>query len=246
MAHALVHGIGGIGQALALQLSQDKTIDHLFLASRSPHTLRDVLPEELTHNNAVTLIDWDIHKPETIENSVQLIEDKPGELGLVINSAGLLHTETGEPEKRLESFNLEYFQKNIEVNSALPLLTIQAILPLLRQTPHTQIINISAKVGSIDDNGLGGWYSYRASKAALNMLTKTLSIELRRRRFEASVCAIHPGTVATNLSKPFVAASQKNVMSADEAATAILKVIASLTPEDNGSFFSWNGDRLSW
>ena len=131
-------------------------------------------------------------------------------------------------------------------------MTIKALWPLLRRDKTsnnddlTWIINISAKVGSIGDNRLGGWYSYRSSKAALNMLTKTLSLELKQRKVPAGVLAIHPGTVATPLSDPYVNSKSDTRLTPSQSADAILKVVSQRSEDESGTFWSWDGQPIPW
>lgn len=116
---------------------------------------------------------------------------------------GILHSQSIKPEKRLEDFNTDAFNHVIMANALTPMLWIQKLTPILIGNTQCKIIVFSARVGSISDNNLGGWYSYRASKAALNMMLKTAAIELARRAENIKIIAFHPGTTDTSLSKPF-------------------------------------------
>jgi len=133
------------------------------------------------------------------------------------------------------------------VNSIGAVLLAKHLMPLLRHKEGSIFASISAKVGSIGDNRLGGWYGYRASKAALNMFLKTISIEYSRRCPKTIVVALHPGTTDTRLSQPF----QKNVppgklFPVEKTVNLLLDVLASLKLADSGEFFSWDGSRLPW
>ena len=166
-----------------------------------------------------------------------------GPFQLIINAAGLLHGPQGMPEKRLGDLNAAQLLASFTANSIGPALLLRHFSPLMGRQ-RGLLVMLSAKVGSIGDNRLGGWYGYRASKAALNMLVKTAAIELRRSQPQTVLVALHPGTVATALSQPFRGAEIGR--SADLAAAQMLAVIDRLLPEDSGSFVAWDGQRLPW
>jgi len=162
---------------------------------------------------------------------------------LIINTIGVLHTSNWMPEKRLEDLNADQLAELIKINAVGPALTIKCFSKLL-DPQNSVMVTLSAKVGSIEDNRLGGWYSYRASKAALNMLIKTAAIELTRTKPNTALIALHPGTVNSNLSKPF--RGEQIGRPPLDAASDMLKVIESLNKEDSGSFISYSGERLPW
>lgn len=162
---------------------------------------------------------------------------------LVINAAGLLHNEAFMPEKRLADLNTMQMQATFQANAFGPALVLRHFVPLLA-SERAILAMLSAKVGSIGDNRLGGWYSYRASKAALNMLLKTAAIEVARTQKNSVLVALHPGTVNSRLSQPFRGESIGRP--AHDAAIDMLHVIDSLTPADSGSFRSYNGAALPW
>ena len=152
-----------------------------------------------------------------------------------------------QPEKSLRHIQSKNLVTYFQVNTIGAVLWAKYLLPLLRKSERAVFAAVSAKVGSIGDNGLGGWYGYRASKSALNMLLKNVAIEWRRVAPKVIVTLLHPGTTDTDLSKPF----QKNVPEGklfppEKTVNLLRAVIAKLTPEDTGEFFSWNGDRLPW
>ena len=164
---------------------------------------------------------------------------------MVIVASGLLQNEEVRPEKTLRELRSDTLLTYFAVNSVGPALVAKHFIPLLPTVGRSVFAVLSARVGSISDNVLGGWYGYRASKAALNMLVKTLAIEVNRTRPDAICVALHPGTVDTNLSKPF----QKNVpagrlFSSKYAAERLLEVVRGLTPLQTGQCFAWNGDRI--
>lgn len=162
---------------------------------------------------------------------------------LIIVATGVLHTDRASPEKRLADLSLSALEEVFRVNVFGPALVLRHFAPLLDRQ-HGRMALLSAKVGSIGDNRLGGWYSYRASKAALNMVVRTAAIELRRTHPGATLAALHPGTVKSALSRPF----RGDEIGRDAAAASadMLGVIAGLSPEDSGGFFAYDGQRLPW
>ncbi len=183
----------------------------------------------------------DLERPETIAGAAtELAAEAPYQL--IIHAAGLLHRDAIKPEKSFSAIEPEALQAVFQVNTLGPALVLRHFLPLL--DPQGAMAMLSAKVGSIGDNRLGGWYAYRASKAALNMLIKTAAIELARSRPQSRLLSLHPGTVVSALSQPFRGAS--SARPADVAADQLLTLIDQLTPADSGHFFAYDGERLPW
>lgn len=168
-----------------------------------------------------------------------------GAVRLVINAAGVLHDAGLRPEKSLRDLDPAQLARSFAVNAIGPALLMKHFLPLMPRQGRAVFASLSARVGSIGDNRLGGWYGYRASKAALNQLIRTAAIELARKHPEAICVALHPGTVATRLSAPF-ADQGRSLLSPNEAAKHLLGVIAKLKSEDSGSFFDWRGESVPW
>ena len=162
---------------------------------------------------------------------------------LIINAAGMLHDGNLMPEKRLADLNYQQMQAIFQTNTMGPALVMRHFLPLL-DGERAIMAMLSAKVGSIGDNQLGGWYSYRASKAALNMLVKTAAIELARNQKHSVLVALHPGTVNSRLSRPF--RGELIGRPAHDAASDMLTVLDTLRPSDSGTFVAYNGTRLPW
>ncbi len=162
---------------------------------------------------------------------------------LVIHAAGLLHDADLMPEKKLSDLRASNLMKSFSVNAIGPALVLRYFTPLL-SSEGSRMIFLSAKVGSIGDNRLGGWYGYRASKAALNMLVKTASIELKRTMPGAIVIAMHPGTVNSKLSKPF--GGEVKGRPAGVACLEMLQTIDALKSEQSGQFLSYSADALPW
>ena len=166
-----------------------------------------------------------------------------GPFHLVVNATGVLHTTRFAPEKRLSQLDFTQMAETFQVNAFGPAMVLAKFAPLLDRQRAVLAV-ISAKVGSIEDNRLGGWYSYRASKAALNMLLKTAAIEVQRTQPNAVLVALHPGTVNSTLSAPFRGAEIGRPAAA--AAADLLRVIDGLKSEQTGSFFSFKGEKLPW
>jgi len=223
MSIAVVIGSsGGIGQAIVKELTISKNFEQVLEYCRPEIDLQD---------------------ENTIKKAAAMVPKKT--VGLVINATGFLHDHDNKPEKSLKELSTPALQKSFMINSIGPALLMKYFLPLLPRDERAVFANISARVGSIQDNRLGGWYGYRASKAALNQLTKTASIELRRTHPEGICVALHPGTVETRLSAPYVANNYKREKPA-VTAKHLLKVISQLNPNDTGNLFDWRGELIPW
>jgi len=168
-----------------------------------------------------------------------------GTLGLVMIATGLLHADSLKPEKAMRAVSAASMTRLFEVNAILPTLVAKHLGPLLPKDEPSILASLSARVGSIGDNRLGGWHAYRASKAALNMMFRCQAIELRRERPLAVCVTLHPGTVATPLSAPF-ARSSSATLAPIESARRLLKVLYRLEPADSGGFFAYDGSRVPW
>lgn len=165
----------------------------------------------------------------------------------IINAAGYLHGSHGGPEKTVRALDSEFLLENIRVNTLPSLLLAKHFSRALKQSPAPLLATISARVGSIEDNRLGGWYSYRTSKAALNMALKTLSIEWRHSHPRGCIAALHPGTNDTPLSKPFQAnVAAKDLFDPANTAASFVELLARLSPADSGRFWAWDGEILPW
>jgi NAD(P)-dependent dehydrogenase (short-subunit alcohol dehydrogenase family) len=167
------------------------------------------------------------------------------DIRLVFDATGFLHGDGLMPEKSFKELSAAHLAKSFAVNALGPALLMKHFLPVLPRQGRAVFATLSAKVGSIGDNQIGGWYSYRAAKAALNQLVHTAAIELKRSRPEAVCVALHPGTVTSRLSAPF-AKSGLNVRPPEEAAADLLGVIRRLTPAQTGGFFDYRGEELPW
>jgi NAD(P)-dependent dehydrogenase (short-subunit alcohol dehydrogenase family) len=199
------------------------------------------------HPNRLRLLSMDITDEAQIIQGMAQIQAQTGRLHLVIYCVGFLHQGDLQPEKSLQQIRADHLMRYFQVNSIGGVLLAKHVLPLLKHGERSVLASISAKVGSIGDNRLGGWYGYRASKAALNMLMRTVAIEYSRKSPKTAVVMLHPGTTDTDLSKPF----QRNVppeklFPVKRTVAQLLRVIAGLQPEDSGQFFSWDGSQLPW
>ena len=183
------------------------------------------------------------------EDSIAALADACGpatSLETVIVATGVLHDgDALKPEKRLADIDPEYFSRAFAVNSTGPALVAKHFLPRLARVRRSRFAAISARVGSISDNGLGGWYAYRASKAALNMLIRTAAIELKRTNPDAICLGLHPGTVATGLSEPFHArVAPGKLFTPEMAARNLLRVMRDATPDQSGRCLAWDGTEI--
>lgn len=187
----------------------------------------------------------DLNSEASIAEAAMHVADLASPLRLVVDATGFLHDSDGMPEKSWREIDPVQMAKAFAINAIGPSLLMKHFLPLMPRAGKSVFATISAKVGSIGDNHLGGWYSYRASKAALNQLVRTAAVELKRRKPEAICVALHPGTVDSRISAPFRKAGLE-VGSPVEAAERLINVILALAPEDSGGFFDYRGARLPW
>ncbi|MGK0373903.1 MAG: NAD(P)-dependent dehydrogenase (short-subunit alcohol dehydrogenase family) [Arenicella sp.] len=170
-----------------------------------------------------------------------------GKFSSIIICIGSLHNQVASPEKRLSQLSAEVLHEYFQINTILPSLCVKHFAGLLDKTKPSQMVALSAMVGSITDNQLGGWYGYRSSKAALNMIFKTASIEISRSNKMACLATIHPGTTQGPLSKPFSSGVSKDkYYTADQSAERIWNLTQGLHAQQTGSFFNWDGSVLPW
>jgi NAD(P)-dependent dehydrogenase (short-subunit alcohol dehydrogenase family) len=224
---AVVFGAGGgIGGALVEAVQAAGNFKHVVSFSRSTSPAIDLLDEG------------------SLERAAAFAADL-GELRLVIDATGFLHDDRQGPEKSWRHLEAANLARAFALNAIGPALIMKHVLPRLPRSGKSVFATLSARVGSIGDNRLGGWYSYRASKAALNQLVRTAAVELGRRSPNAICVALHPGTVATALSAPF-AANVLEVHPPTAAARHLLAVVEQLTVDANGGFFDWRGQPLPW
>jgi NAD(P)-dependent dehydrogenase (short-subunit alcohol dehydrogenase family) len=242
---ALVVGASqGIGSGFVRQLLDRDDIHTVYATYRSPESATDLFA---LASPKLKCLSMDITDESHIASVTEQIKAETSHLNYAVNCVGILHENTLQPEKSLRHINAEQLTRYFQVNSIGGILLAKHIQPLLKHSDRSVFATISAKVGSIGDNQLGGWYGYRASKAALNMLMRTTAIEYKRTCPQAIVVTLHPGTTDTRLSQPF----QRNVppeklFTIDRTVKQLLTVIDGLETTDSGEFFSWDGSRLPW
>lgn len=225
-AAAILGASGGIGAALAEAVEGRGTHTVVHRASRSAGTL-------------------DYSDPASLKALAANVSSGPPPT-LILIATGLLLEGDGGPERALRSLDAGWLARQFLVNATGPALAMQALLPLMPRDRRAVFAVLSAKVGSISDNRLGGWYSYRASKAALNQLVRTAAVELARTHPQAVCVALHPGTVGTELSAPFT--SRRNpddLFTPAESAAKLLDVVDGLTPAGSGRLWGWDGREIA-
>ncbi len=230
---ALVIGAGGIGKSLSE-----------FLRFNAPKLDVILCGRNITNQKGIYL---DLENDDSFISFEKEISFFKNPLRLVINTSGFLHSEHSKPEKRLSHINRSNSIKNFSVNSIAPILIAKSIEKFIRPELPFSFASLSARVGSIGDNKLGGWYSYRASKAAQNQFLKTLSIEWKRKFPNTVVSILHPGTCDTKLSKPFQSAVPKGkLFTPEQSAKYLINIISDQTPSDTGKFLAWDSSVIPW
>ena len=214
--------------------------------SRVPHRSDGLRAVGEDFPGRLRTISVDLTSEESIRQAATAAASMCDHVDILVNCAGILHDNSFMPERSLAACNAEWMHRVYALNAVAPVLLTAAFVPLLSGTPTSRpriVANLSARVGSVSDNRLGGWWSYRMSKAALNMATRNMAIELKRKRVLA--LALHPGTSDTGLSKPF----QKNVkpeklFTTEFAVESMLKIIHSAEDEHSGHLFAWDGQLI--
>lgn len=234
--HILVTGAsGGIGSAVAAHLCEREDVG---VVIGTYHRNKPAFHGEKMH--------W-VRLDASCEADVEALLSGLSQLDWIINCVGILLKGDIKPEKTIATINPSHFMTVISTNTLPSLLLAKHARHLLKNSPEPVFAVISARVGSIGENGLGGWYSYRISKSALNMAVRTLALEWARAMPAARVVALHPGTVDTDLSLPFQKSVPKDkLFTADRAAQMILKTLDSLGESSSGQFLSWDGTELPW
>lgn len=233
----------GIGEAFLSELSTYPQVRSIYGTSRAPHW------QSLEGSNAkIRRHALDIVDEASIERFVSHLDSEGVKPSLIINCTGILHDQALQPERSWRDLNLEEMQKVFAVNTFGVGLLIKHLLPVMRPGERSIFASLSARVGSIEDNRLGGWYSYRASKAAQNMLVKTAAIEARLKSPSLICVQLHPGTVASELSAPFTKRlpSRHSVFTPAFACERLCDVIGGLSRSDTGQFFAWDGEMVAW
>jgi len=230
-----------IAKALALLLVDDINT-HLVVITRNVDFYQQ---DNFAESKVIKVDDY---QESTINAAIEkLQQDNLPEIKKVFICHGLLHSKTLQPEKRLSAFSSDSFIEVLTANTITPMLWLKNLMPIIAGKEECKIVVFSARVGSISDNEIGGWYSYRASKAGINMLLKTAAVELSRTAKNIKLISFHPGTTDTPLSKPF----QKNVpehklFSSNFVASQLLQIVANTQVDGQASFLDWEGKQIPW
>ena len=222
----IIGGSGAIGSALISEYDNNDT--HITVASRKKQNLGP-------HINQITF-DYDQQDEINLNGEIKF--------DVIIFATGHLHNEHYKPEKSLKDIDKNAFQFSYHINCIAPLILLRQLTNNL--TDYTKIVFLSARVGSISENELGGWYAYRMSKAALNMMIKNLSIELRRRYKNIIVCGMHPGTVDSKLSKPYSGFVKHEIFAPSQSAAMLKKVIDELSLKHSGKIYDYAFQEIAY
>ncbi|MBE9158680.1 SDR family NAD(P)-dependent oxidoreductase [Nodosilinea sp. LEGE 06152] len=245
--NALIVGASqGIGLGFVQELLADDRFETVYGTYRRPETAQGLLAlaEQFPR---LTCLPMDVTAEESISGAIAAIQARTPRLHRVVYCVGVLHDGHFQPEKSLRQITSENLVRSFQTNAVGAALLAKHLLPLLKHDQPSIYAAISAKVGSIGDNRLGGWYGYRASKAALNMLIKTASLEYARRSPNTTLALLHPGTTDTRLSEPFQrGVPPEKLFSVERTVAQLMTVMDGLSPADSGEFFSWDGTRLPW
>ncbi|KAI7749658.1 hypothetical protein M8C21_001764 [Ambrosia artemisiifolia] len=245
----------GIGLEFVKQLLERSSREHVVATCRNPDEAKGLTDLKNKFAERLHIQRLDLTVESTIEDSAKAIRERYDYLNLLVNASGILSIpDILQPETTLTKVERSSLLLAYDVNAVGPILVTKHMWPLLKVGGGTGterdvavVANISARVGSIGDNHLGGWHSYRASKTALNQLTKCVAVELARKKDPVICILLHPGTVDTDLSRPF----QKNVpkdklFTKEFSVQKLLSIIESSKRHDNGKFFAWDGQQIPW
>ena len=230
---ALVVGAGGIGKQIAEDLASKENNLQVILCGRK--------------NVFKNFWELDIENENSLKDFKGKLSKSKLNLRLVLNATGRLHSEKLNPEKRLQHINRENLIESFSINAFAPILLAKTIEEFINKELEFNFASISARVGSITDNKTGGWYAYRAAKSAQNQLFKSLSIEWARKYPKAIITLLHPGTVNTNLSKPFHKFVPKDkLFSPQKTSNYMIDILRNQKPTDSGKFIAWDGKEIPW
>lgn len=237
--HAVViAGNGGIGQEFVTKLQNSPQVTQIVA------TYRTHIPAHLQNAN-IHWIQVDVTDESTMENLAVYLQKNDIQPNLLLNCVGTLHTEQYTPEKSWKHLQPQTMHDVFAINAFAVALIGKHIIPRMQRKGRSIFASLSAKVGSIGDNHLGGWHTYRASKTAHNMFVKNLALEATRQYPEMSIVSLHPGTVQTALSAPFTSRYDPNkLFTTERAVTELSSVISSITPAHSGGFFGWDGEAI--
>ncbi|KAL2083346.1 hypothetical protein ACEWY4_021119 [Coilia grayii] len=260
-AVALVQGASrGLGLEFCKHFLTHKAPSAVVATCRNPESAMDLAALAAQHPGRVTVLKVDATREDDIKGAAEVVNRSFGKVDLIINSAAMLHP-TGKGETSLRDVSAEGIVSTLTTNTVGPLIMAKYFTPLLQKgsgsfgrqplekaKQHSGIIvNMTARVGSIGDNALGGWYSYRMSKAALNMATKNLAIELGRGRPKVLCVSLHPGTLDTDLSRPYHRNVPKDkLFTTKHSVEHLMAIIDGLNIEKSGKAYAWDGSELPW
>ncbi|MEM6554475.1 MAG: SDR family NAD(P)-dependent oxidoreductase [Pseudomonadota bacterium] len=236
MRVAVIGASGGIGRAMVEQLALRSDVDHIYALSRA---------DTRFESEKVRTVFVDLMQEDSIRAAATDISDMGAPDHVILTTGILSEGDSLKPEKSLRQQHRGAFERVFAINTIGPALVAKHFIPILPRKERAVFAALSARVGSISDNRIGGWHAYRASKAALNMLIRNYAIEQARRNDQFIAVSLHPGTVDTALSKPFQSGvPEKQLFSPDQSAAYLLSVIDALTPDQSGKAFDWAGKEI--
>jgi len=221
---------GAIGGEFTELYANNSNVEKIIALSRKPTN---------TSHNKIQSVEIDYYNEATFKNLDEI--SQLDSISKIIIATGILHTDQIRPEKSIDSIAGEDMRKVFQVNVFGPILLVKKLLPLIKKSKGVKIVFLTARVGSISDNVLGGWHSYRSSKSALNMMIKNLAIELKRLNKEHVVIGIHPGTVKSHLSEPFLRHVKHDIFNPKESVDLMTQVISKVSQTDSGKCFDFSG-----
>ena len=245
-AAIIIGASGGLGSALCKQWQKSTEIDYVIAISRLGTTC-----DETNDDETIQFIQCDYSETSITKTcgAIKILMEnlKLDSITRVCICNGILHNEEVWPEKRIEDISINAMQQVFAINSVIPMLWLKSLISLVKGRSDCVISVFSARIGSIGDNHSGGWYSYRASKAALNMLLKTATIEYARRAKNVKIIAFHPGTTDTFLSKPFQGSVKpENLFTTDFVAKHLVDIMNNQTTDGQLSFIDWENKDIVW
>ena len=221
---------GAIGGEFTELYANNSNVEKIIALSRKPTN---------TNHNKIQSVEIDYYNEATFKNLDEI--SQLDSISKIIIATGILHTDQIRPEKSIDIIAGEDMRKVFQVNVFGPILLVKKLLPLIKKSKGVKIVFLTARVGSISDNVLGGWHSYRSSKSALNMMIKNLAIELKRLNKEHVVIGIHPGTVKSHLSEPFLRHVKHDIFNPKESVDLMTQVISKVSQIDSGKCFDFSG-----
>ena len=221
---------GSIGGEFTKQYTDDPNVEKVVTLSRNVNNL---------NHEKIQSIKIDYSNEATFKNLDEI--SQLDSISKIIIATGILHTDQIKPEKSIDSIAAEDMKQVFQVNVFGPILLVKKLLPLIKKSKGVKIVFLTTRVGSISDNVLGGWHSYRSSKSALNMMIKNLAIELKRLNKEHVVIGIHPGTVKSHLSEPFLRHVKHDIFNPKESVDLMTQVISKVSQTDSGKCFDFSG-----